>query len=64
MPREDDAAPAREAQGGGGLDDILRNVLGGQAGGLGEILEAGQQAGASGGIADILKQVLGQATSG
>ncbi len=66
MPRDDGAAaPAREAQGGGGLDDILRNVLGGQGGGLGEILgKLGQQAGGSGGIADILKQVLGQATSG
>jgi uncharacterized membrane protein YebE (DUF533 family) len=64
MPREDDAAAARNAQ-GGGLDDLLRGVLGGQGGGLGDILgKLGQQAGASGGIADILKQVLGQATSG
>ena len=54
----------REAQ-GGGLDDLLRSVLGGQGGGLGDILgKLGQQAGGSGGIADILKQVLGQATSG
>ena len=64
MPRADDAIPGRDAQ-GGGLDDLLRNVLGGQGGGLGEILgKLGQQAGGSGGIADILKQVLGQATSG
>jgi uncharacterized membrane protein YebE (DUF533 family) len=63
-PREDDAAPGRGAQ-GGGLDDLLRSVLGGQGGGLGDILgKLGQQAGGSGGIADILKQVLGQATSG
>ena len=63
-PRADDAAPAREAQ-AGGLDDLLRSVLGGQGGGLGDILgKLGQQAGGSGGIADILKQVLGQATSG
>jgi uncharacterized membrane protein YebE (DUF533 family) len=63
-PRDDDAAPAREGQ-GGGLDDLLRSVLGGQGGGLGDILgKLGQQAGGSGGIADILKQVLGQATSG
>jgi uncharacterized membrane protein YebE (DUF533 family) len=64
MPREEDAAASRDAQ-GGGLDDLLRKVLGGQGGGLGDILgKLGQQAGGSGGIADILKQVLGQATSG
>jgi uncharacterized membrane protein YebE (DUF533 family) len=65
LPREEDEAPARGAQGGGGLDDILRNVLGGQGGGLGEILgKLGQQAGGAGGIGDILKQVLGDATDG
>jgi uncharacterized membrane protein YebE (DUF533 family) len=58
-PREDEAAPAREAQ-GGGLDDLLRSVLGGKGGGLGKL----GQAGGSGGIGDILKQVLEQATSG
>ncbi len=62
-PREDDAAPGREAQ-GGGLDDLLRSVLGGKGGGLGDILGKLGQAGGSGGIGDILKQVLEQATSG
>jgi uncharacterized membrane protein YebE (DUF533 family) len=63
VPREEDAAAARGAQ-GGGLDDLLRGVLSGQGGGLGDILGKLGQAGAGGGIADILKQVLGQATSG
>ena len=63
-PRDDGAASSRDAQ-GGGLDDLLRSVLGGQGGGLGDILgKLGQQAGGSGGIADILKQVIGQVTSG
>jgi uncharacterized membrane protein YebE (DUF533 family) len=40
-------------------------VLGGQGGGLGEILgKLGQQAGGAGGIGDILRQVLGSATDG
>jgi uncharacterized membrane protein YebE (DUF533 family) len=62
-PREEDAASGREAQ-VGGLDDLLRGVLGGQGGGLGDILGKLGQAGGGGGIADILKQVLGQAASG
>jgi uncharacterized membrane protein YebE (DUF533 family) len=60
-----DAGPPPEAStpaGAGGLEDMLRNVLGGQGGGLGEILGKLQQQG--GGIADILGQVLGQATQG
>ena len=39
-----DAAPSRDAQ-GGGLDDLLRSVLGGQGGGLGDILGKLQQGG-------------------
>jgi uncharacterized membrane protein YebE (DUF533 family) len=50
------------AQSSGSLDDMLRNVLGGQAGGLGEVLNKLQQQGGS--FAEILGQVLGQATSG
>jgi uncharacterized membrane protein YebE (DUF533 family) len=62
-----DAGPPPEAAGSapggaGGLEDMLRNVLGGQGGGLGDILGKLQQQG--GGIADILGQVLGQATQG
>jgi uncharacterized membrane protein YebE (DUF533 family) len=56
-----DAGPSTSA-GGGGLEDMLRNVLGGQGGGLGDILGKLQQQG--GGLADILGQVLGQATQG
>ena len=63
-PREEDMAPGR-GEPGGGLDDLLRSILGGKGGALGDILgKLGQQAGGSGGLADILKQVLGQATSG
>ncbi len=58
-----DAGPSTSAGGaGGGLEDMLRNVLGGQGGGLGDILGKLQQQG--GGLADILGQVLGQATQG
>ena len=62
-----DAGPPPEATGSapggaGGLEDMLRNVLGGKGGGLGDILGKLQQQG--GGIADILGQVLGQATQG
>src|SRR5262245_29595483 len=46
----------------GGLDDMLRNLLGGQPGGLSEVLTKLQQQGGS--FAEILGQVLGQATSG
>jgi len=67
---EDDDAPANSrtapgSQGPGGLEDILRNVLGGQGGNLTDILgKLQQQAGQPGGIGDILGQVFGQATSG
>ena len=56
------------SQGGGGLGDILGQVLGGgqggpaQGGGLGDILGqvlGGGQSGGSGGLGDILGQVLG-----
>lgn len=65
--RDEGAEPAEEgsagAKRGGGLEDILRDVLGGQGGGgLGEILGKLQRQG--GGLGDILGQVLGQATSG
>jgi uncharacterized membrane protein YebE (DUF533 family) len=65
--RDEGAEPADERgagpKGGGGLEDILRDVLGGQGGGgLGEILGKLQRQG--GGLGDILGQVLGQATSG
>ena len=53
------AGPA--AQGAGGLEDILRGVMGGQ-GGVGDVAARLQQQG--GGLAEILRQVLGQATSG
>jgi uncharacterized membrane protein YebE (DUF533 family) len=49
-------------QSAGGLEDMLRNLAGGQAGSLSDILGKLQQQG--GGLADILGQVLGQATSG
>jgi uncharacterized membrane protein YebE (DUF533 family) len=63
-----DAGPPPAGPGsgaGGGLEDMLRNILGGQGGqggNLGDILAKLQQQG--GGIADILGQVLGQATQG
>jgi uncharacterized membrane protein YebE (DUF533 family) len=44
------------------LEDMLRNAMGGQPGGLGDLLAKLQQQGGS--FADILGQVLGQATSG
>jgi uncharacterized membrane protein YebE (DUF533 family) len=49
-------------QGAGGLEDMLRNVLGGQGGSLSDVLGKLQQQG--GGLGEILGQVLGQATSG
>lgn len=55
-------ASASGAGAAGALEDLLRNVLGGQGGNLGDILAKLQQQG--GGIADILGQVLGQATQG
>jgi uncharacterized membrane protein YebE (DUF533 family) len=50
------------SQASGSLDETLRNVLGGQAGGLSDVLTKLQQQ--SGAFAEILGQVLGQATSG
>jgi uncharacterized membrane protein YebE (DUF533 family) len=51
-----------EPQSRGSLDDMLRNAMGSQAGGLSDVLAKLQQQGGS--FADILGQVLGQATSG
>jgi uncharacterized membrane protein YebE (DUF533 family) len=60
-PEEQADAPSQ----GAGLDDMLRNLLGGQGDSMGEALEKlRQQAAQPGGLADILGQVLGQATSG
>ncbi len=62
---QEEASPGRAAPGGaegGGLEDVLRDVLGGRGGGLGDILGRLGQGG--GGLGDILGQVLGQATSG
>jgi len=53
-------APAQ--QGSGGLEDLLRSVMGGQGGSMSDIQAKLRQQG--GGLADILGQVLGQATSG
>jgi uncharacterized membrane protein YebE (DUF533 family) len=64
-PDMDDGADATgPGSSGGGLEDILRDVLGGKGGGgsLGEILGKLQQQG--GGLGDILGQIFGQATSG
>jgi uncharacterized membrane protein YebE (DUF533 family) len=43
---------------------MLRDVLGGRGGGLGDILGRMGQGGSGGGLGDILGQILGQATSG
>ncbi len=60
-----DPRAASAPQGSGGLEDVLRNILGGQGGNIGDILgKLQQQAGQPGGIGDILGQVFGQATSG
>jgi uncharacterized membrane protein YebE (DUF533 family) len=59
-PQPGDPRPGQ--QGAGGLEDLMRSVLGGQAGNLSDILGKLQQQ--SGGLAGILGQVLGQATSG
>jgi len=56
------AEGASRQQSAGGLDDMLRNVLGGQAGSLSDVLAKLQQQGGS--VAQVLGQVLGQATSG
>ena len=67
-PREADEPGRPGPQGqGGGLDDLLRDILGGKGGSLSDILgKLQQQSGASGGggIGDILGQIFGQATSG
>lgn len=69
-PREDDAgAGPAGGQQGGGLQDILRDVLGGGGsggGGIADILRKLQTQGGKGGggIGDILGEILGQATSG
>jgi uncharacterized membrane protein YebE (DUF533 family) len=55
-------ADASGSQGRGGLDDLLRNAMGSQAGGLSDVLAKLQQQGGS--FAETLRQVLGQATSG
>ncbi|MDX2204105.1 MAG: DUF533 domain-containing protein [Hyphomicrobiaceae bacterium] len=61
------AAPAAEEDAGaapGGLEDIIRDVLGGKGGNLGEILEKMQKGGGLGGLGDILGPVLGQVLGG
>jgi uncharacterized membrane protein YebE (DUF533 family) len=65
---EDDASPYGD-QPGGGLEDILREVLGGGPGGgsIGDVLRRMQTQGGpggGGGLGDILGEILGQATSG
>jgi uncharacterized membrane protein YebE (DUF533 family) len=63
-PRDQPSNPASPGA-GGGLEDMIRNVLGGQGGSITDMLgKLKQQAGQPGGLADILGQVLGQATSG
>jgi uncharacterized membrane protein YebE (DUF533 family) len=66
-PRQSDqdltrAEDGPRPQGKGGLEEVLRNAIGSQAGGLSDVLAKLQQQGGS--FADILGQVLGQATSG
>jgi uncharacterized membrane protein YebE (DUF533 family) len=53
---------SQRPQSKGSLDDLLRSAMGGQAGGLSDVLAKLQQQ--SGSFADVLRQVLGQATSG
>ena len=65
-PDEDEDAPGRQAP-GGGLEDILREVLGGGrggGGGLGDILGKLGKEGGGGGLGDILGQILGQGGAG
>lgn len=59
---EDADAPG--SQGGGGLEDILKDVLGGKGGGLQDILEKMQKGGGLGGLGEILGPVLGQVLGG
>ena len=61
-PQSGGGADPSAAQSGGSLDDLLRNAIGGQAGGLSDVLTKLQQQGGS--FAETLRQVLGQATSG
>jgi uncharacterized membrane protein YebE (DUF533 family) len=65
LPDQDVAAGQKGSSGqqsAGGLEEMLRNALGGQAESLSDILTKLQQQG--GGLAGILGQVLGEATSG
>ena len=55
---------ARQASPGVNLDDILRDVLGGKGGGLGEVLGKLGKGGSGGGLGDILGEILGQGASG
>src|SRR5262249_3741887 len=56
------AESASRQQSAGDLDEMLRNVLGGQAGSLSDVLAKLQQQGGT--VAQVLGQALGQATSG
>jgi uncharacterized membrane protein YebE (DUF533 family) len=60
-PKEDDEAASGSP---GGLEDIIRDVLGGKGGSLGDILEKVQKGGGLGGLGDILGPVLGQVLGG
>lgn len=57
--RRDSEDEGTAPSGGGGLEDIIRDVLGGKGGGLGDILGQLQKGGGLGGLGDILGQVLG-----
>lgn len=59
---EADGPDARSS--GGGLEDILKDVLGGKGGGLQDILEKLQKGGGLGGLGEILGPVLGQVLGG
>jgi uncharacterized membrane protein YebE (DUF533 family) len=70
---DEDGKPGEDGNQGGGLDDLLRSILGGgqpgapgAGGGLGEILgKLQQQVGqGGGGLGEILGQVFGQAAGG
>ena len=61
-PRLSGGAEASGPQSSASLDDLLRNAIGSQAGGLGDVLAKLQKQGGS--FAETLRQVLGQATSG
>lgn len=53
----DDADAGATPQSGGGLEDIIRDVLGGKGGGLKDILD---QVNSKGGLGEVLGPVLGQ----